>query len=452
MRRFYLLLGCFPLAGAPAFASIATINASEDSEMREGTANGNFGTNTTLLIRSPAARPIIQFTQGSITGAIGGNTLVSATLELCIQSQNSLWNNGPNGAAGKPVHVHRVTQSWTEAAVTWNERITNVCWDGTSAPCMSATNGGTFVSPSDDSVNFSNGMDGCIQWDVTASVQHWIANPTQNFGLIVKHDPLFENDTGNVEFWSTEGTPTMGEHIPQLILDSQVPTPTLSPTTSPTITATSSPTETPTITPTSPPTHSPTETPTTTPTSSPTITPTFSPSPSPTPTPLCQQTPAACAHIPGKAGIGLSDDSNNAKDKLKWKWLKGDETLFSEFGDPLNSTQYALCIYDVNNLLVSESLIDPSATLWVPSGTTGFKYKDKNGTSAGITKITMKSGAAGKSKIIVKGKGANLDDPPPFPLLTPVASQFRNTVGGCWGATFDSPIKNEAGTFKGKEP
>lgn len=127
-------------------------------------------------------------------------------------------------------------------------------------------------------------------------------------------------------------------------------TPTRTPTSTPT--RTNTPTQTPTRTPTRTPTHTPTVTPTPTPTSTPTITPTASPTPTPTPTgtptPLCGATPRVDCQAPSVAQAAkllIRDADLDSRDRLVWRWRKGNAPI-SSFGDPLTSTEYALCIYD----------------------------------------------------------------------------------------------------------
>jgi len=51
----------------------------------------------------------------------------------------------------------------------------------------------------------------------------------------------------------------------------------------------------------------------------------------------------------GRCGQGSAlagDQSDDAKDLLVWKWLKGQSAAPSEFGDPTATTSYALCLYD----------------------------------------------------------------------------------------------------------
>jgi hypothetical protein len=70
-----------------------------------------------------------------------------------------------------------------------------------------------------------------------------------------------------------------------------------------------------------------------------------------------------------------------------------------------------------------------------------------------MNKVTLKSGT-GKAKIIIKGKGTNLDDPNLLPLVSPVLVQVQNSVNGaCWEHQFSAPeIKNDGTLYKDKEP
>jgi hypothetical protein len=108
-----------------------------------------------------------------------------------------------------------------------------------------------------------------------------------------------------------------------------------------------------------------------------------------------------------------------------WKWLKGAATTLEEFGMPAGTTAYALCIY-AGTASIAVAEIAPSATFWTPAGSTGLKYKDTTGSSDGVQKVILKSGAAGKAKALVKGKGTNLPDPPAGPFTLPVTTQLVN--------------------------
>jgi cysteine-rich repeat protein len=157
----------------------------------------------------------------------------------------------------------------------------------------------------------------------------------------------------------------------------------------------------------------------------------------------------------GKSLLLLKDNAtDDSKDKLTFKWLKGAETTLGELGTPASTTHYALCLYAGTAVA---TVTVPAGANWQPLGTTGFKYRDPSGTGApaGAQKAVLKSGAAGKSKVLVKGKGSNLPDDlvPALPL--PVTAQLVNDVNStCFSAVYTSGnvIKNAGKQFKAKVP
>jgi hypothetical protein len=174
-------------------------------------------------------------------------------------------------------------------------------------------------------------------------------------------------------------------------------------------------------------------------------------------TSVCPSSPQSC-RTPGKALLLIKNKADNSKDKLIWKWLKGAATTTAEFADPTATADYALCIYaGTTDTLRAQVHIPPSNTKWKATGTKGFKYKDATGTDDGTRKVVLKSGAAGKSKALVKGKGANLpdfnSDLPIAPGDLPLIVQLRNNQTGiCWEGQFSLPKKNTADQFNAKTP
>jgi len=153
-----------------------------------------------------------------------------------------------------------------------------------------------------------------------------------------------------------------------------------------------------------------------------------------------------------KGGLLLKNSMDDSKDKLVWKWLKGDATTLADLGTPTGTTAYALCIYSgTSGAAIAEADIPPSASLWTAAGTKGFKFKDPSGTPNGVQKALVKSGDAGKAKALVKGKGTNLPDPT-MPLTLPITVQLVNSNNVCFETDFASFIKNDAGQFKAKTP
>jgi hypothetical protein len=178
-------------------------------------------------------------------------------------------------------------------------------------------------------------------------------------------------------------------------------------------------------------------------------------------TPTCAPTPVVGCRAPAtaqKALLAIKKYSENDKDKLVWKWLKGSATSKADFGNPLSDTSYAFCVYDgaANLVMTSVAIGGDSCHHGVPcwqETATGFKYKDGDNSPSGPQKMLLKAGADGSAKIIWKGKGSDLDPPSP-PLSQPVTVQLVNTVGVCWEAVYSAPaLKNVGGSpaqFKDK--
>jgi hypothetical protein len=132
--------------------------------------------------------------------------------------------------------------------------------------------------------------------------------------------------------------------------------------------------------------------------------------------------------------------------------------MTSDFGSPLTTTDYTICIYD--------SSADPQPRLmatapadglcsgkpcWKATKTTGFKYRDKLLDPDGLSAIILKSGAASASKALVRGKGPNLGMPT-LPLTAPVTVQLKRNddPSKCWDAKYSTPDKNLSDQFKSK--
>lgn len=150
----------------------------------------------------------------------------------------------------------------------------------------------------------------------------------------------------------------------------------------------------------------------------------------------------------------MKDKTPDERDVLDWKWLKGATTPKSDFGDPLTTDSYELCVYDGTPTLIMHATAPAGGLCRVSSPrpcwkatSSGFVYADTDLTPLGIKKIVLKSGVAGgTAKITVQGKGVNLDMPATFPLAQPVTVQLKNASGLCWEATFGAPAsKNTVG-------
>jgi hypothetical protein len=261
---------------------------------------------------------------------------------------------------------------------------------------------------------------------------------------------------GHIAGWSdaTWGAPLQGHSggldafVAQLAAEPPTPTPT------PTATI-PTPTASHTATPTD--THTPTDTPTASPTA--TVTDTGTPTDTPTPTSAsCPPAPAGSCLAPGKGKLLLKNHSDDARDKLIWKFNKGPALTQNDFGLPTGTTSYALCVYD-DGALVLQAQVGPSALLWKPVAVTkGWKYQEPGGMQDGVTKVKLLGGAAGASKILFKAKGVNVPLPPPvgvkefFSAMVEVRAQLHASGGACFETAFTPAqvITNTARLLKAK--
>ncbi len=185
----------------------------------------------------------------------------------------------------------------------------------------------------------------------------------------------------------------------------------------------------------------------------------------------CPPVPAACTGSFAKGTLILKEEPG--KKKLIAKLLRGPAIAQTDFGQPAGgggSTAYILCMYDDLSTLVGEVAVDRasasdcsggSKACWksiggpIPLGK-GYKFKDKDLASDGVLKILLKGNSTpGKSKIIVKGKGAGLPLPiaPSLTSTTSVTVQLRGNDApgaGCWGTTLTDIKKQLPDSFLAK--
>lgn len=223
-------------------------------------------------------------------------------------------------------------------------------------------------------------------------------------------------------------------------------------------------TPTPTTTPTTTPTPSATVTGTNGPTDSPTSTASAAPEPTPGATvaaPCAAMPEAGCrrANANRTSRLALKYRAPDRGDLLTWKWTKGTTTSKTDLGDPTETTNYALCVYDETAdlpSLVLASEIPAGGTCagrscWKPTGH-GFRYANEDATPNGVTVLALKEGLEGASAIRAKGRGAKLSMPAlPLSQDPRVVVQLKNDLGVCWEAIYSAPaLRNEQTEFRDK--
>jgi cysteine-rich repeat protein len=66
--------------------------------------------------------------------------------------------------------------------------------------------------------------------------------------------------------------------------------------------------------------------------------------------------PATGCRTAQKSLLLLKDNDDDAKDKLLWKWVKGQPTSQTELSDPTATADYTLCVYDANGIVTSATV------------------------------------------------------------------------------------------------
>jgi YVTN family beta-propeller protein len=170
----------------------------------------------------------------------------------------------------------------------------------------------------------------------------------------------------------------------------------------------------------------------------------------------CSAAPRSGCLTAGKSLLQLRTDAG--KQRLNWKWVQGAQTNLSDLGNPVTgTTTYTLCIYSgTADALIAEVDVPAQGTCggsecWKATGS-GMKYKDKTLSNSGTELITLKAGAAGKARALVKGAGDNLPLPvfPSQGIDLPVTVQLNNSNNHCWEAQYGSATKSDASQFKAK--
>ena len=166
----------------------------------------------------------------------------------------------------------------------------------------------------------------------------------------------------------------------------------------------------------------------------------------------CLNTRPTNCTAPGKSILSLQNTAEDARDRVLFTWLKGPQTAQSDFGDPLTTANYALCLYTgPQHTPLTHVTVPANGTKWKALSTRGYRYKDTSGTAEGVIRVLLKGGKPGKSVAQVKGRGANLPDPTFSNLPLPVTAQLVNSqTNKCFEATFEAADvkKNDAGRFK----
>jgi hypothetical protein len=432
----------------------------------------------------PAGCAVVVFGGGSPTGTFGGalvQTASSGTLGL---------NNGGDAVslddgAGGVVSYAYGAEGGDDQSLTRDPDV-----DG-AEPLVGHTtataSGGTRFSPGTrvDGTAFA----GCGAGPVATATSTATPVPT---GTPMLTPPAVATSTPTATLAPTPtATITATPSVTSTPGTTMTPTATATMTTPPSVTPTAVVTATPVATVTASGTVTPapsvtatasaTATATATSTVAPTTTVTLTPGVTVTPTgtvgasPVATATPALpepCAPFPrpacrvstrpGRAVLSVKDRVLAARDRLDWKWRKGQATSVADFGDPLADGDLALCLYDESapTPVLILAVVAPAnagcsaaaGECWVQgrAGARVLRYKNVAGEPDGLTRAVLKPGSDGTARITVKARGEHLKLPP-LPLPLPLRVQFQAAPGPCWEAVYTAAgaRRNDDEIFRG---
>ena len=170
-------------------------------------------------------------------------------------------------------------------------------------------------------------------------------------------------------------------------------------------------------------------------------------------TDVCPATPQTC-RTAAKSLLIVKNKMDDSKDKLIWKYIKGQSTTQSDFADPTMSADYAFCVYaGPSSTLVAQVHVPPGPP-WRTLGTKGYKYLDPTLAADGTQKVFVQgTGVSGKTKALLVTRGTGAPDPlNPGPLQLPVTAQLINyQTGICWQGYFPTSLKSTSVLFKAKQ-
>lgn len=210
-----------------ATPAVATINANRDTFMDSSAATTNYGSDTSLKVRTITGiniRPLAAF---DLTSIPTNATVTRATINLyCWYADSRFPQISPI------VSAYKAKQPWEELQATWNQRLTGVSWG--TAGCDSSSDRDTVSG----GVSTINAINTWYQWDITAMAQSWVSNPASNQGVL-----LLSDQNREVRFWSAN-YPSNKPYI-RVEYTTGGPVPTTSATVTPTGTPFVGPTPTP---------------------------------------------------------------------------------------------------------------------------------------------------------------------------------------------------------------
>jgi uncharacterized delta-60 repeat protein len=169
----------------------------------------------------------------------------------------------------------------------------------------------------------------------------------------------------------------------------------------------------------------------------------------------CYEGPSAgCLGIApgGRSSFQVKDRLPNTSDVARWKWQSG-LVAVGDFGDPLATDDYALCVYQGAGQTLWARRTAPAGgachfrPCWKALAPNGAKYADRELTPDGVSSLLLRSNVPGRVQLKWKGKGTSLALPSLGTLSLPVRVQLQRTGGACWDVTYATAKTATPATF-----
>jgi hypothetical protein len=176
----------------------------------------------------------------------------------------------------------------------------------------------------------------------------------------------------------------------------------------------------------------------------------------------CPSRPKEGCAVAASSSIVVRNEFDDSKDRLVWRWHGTTKSRELEIGDPSQSTSVGLCVYDSfegHHILITKLRVEPGES-WSRRKSGAWHFKSSGQTSAGVTRISAKTGASGKTRLGVKAKGKRL----PFPLdpatKTKLYHKDRDVLvqlvtdasDACWTSSFPTAAENSKVSFVAPPP
>ena len=136
----------------------------DDAEIWDQGPDNNYGDSAQTWVSSATndtTRSLLRFNIGAIPSGV---TVLGAALSLLRES---------GSGADQPVSAHRITNQWSEGAVTWNSRESGTNWDTVGGDFDNMAVATTPVGP----------VNQRYEWNITPLVQGWVDGSYPNYGV-----------------------------------------------------------------------------------------------------------------------------------------------------------------------------------------------------------------------------------------------------------------------------